>query len=198
MQAVSCLALFALQCRIDGSTQRNTEHLRLASWWRRTLVLASASICVLWYLGSGLVMLAAWGVDAAAPAAGITFVLCALAQMCVGLSFHKINRALKTHFSGGECTELETRGTGSGTLPPSSLMASKKKSGHTGAEPPSAGYLPPADTTDVDECDAHTSLADGRRGEKHGNAQGGAGMAAVCTGGGQAVSPRVVALRLSS
>jgi hypothetical protein len=132
LQIVCSLALFVLHRRIDSSCAGAGSAGRLgqAARWRQTLVLASGAICVLWYLGSVLVMVAMWGVDAAAPAAGGMFILGALAQICVGLSLYKINSALKAHFSGGERTELKTRDSHEAALDGSASTSDQAQADH--------------------------------------------------------------------
>ena len=86
--------------------------------WLRLLVLSNCSTCVLWYFGSVLVMVTMWGFYSTAPAAGLMFLLKALAQMATGQSLHQINKALKACLSSGTATnsakpvELMERGEG--------------------------------------------------------------------------------------
>lgn len=208
LQVVSSLALLVLQNRTRGPTPQSAKHLLLAGWWRNTLVRLSAAICVLWYLGSAAVMLAVWGVAPAAPAAGVIFILCAQAQMCVGLSFHKINSALKTHFAGGECTELKTRGGGEESVAAGGGGGSSGGGGGDNElQPTRAGYLPPAATVDSDACDLRNVVAGGSAEERGrvaavAGGRGGVGVGGCWVAGSahaqDALAPGVVTVHLSS
>ena len=204
LQVVSSLALLVLQNRIRGPTPQSDKHLLLAGWWRNTLVRLSAAICVLWYLGSAAVILAVWGVAPAAPAAGVIFVLCAQAQMCVGLSFHKINSALKMHFAGGFCKELKTRGGGEESAEAGGGGGSGSGGGDNELQPTRAGYLPPAATADSDACDLRNEDAGGSAEERVtvAGGRGGVGVGGCWVSRSahaqDALAPGVVTVHLSS
>jgi hypothetical protein len=122
MLMASSSALVVLQFRISRALHERAcdeRELGIGVWWR-LLVLSNCATCVLWYFGSVLVMVTMWGFYSAAPAAGVMFLLMALAQMTTGLSLHQINKALKAYFSSGAATnsaepvELMERGGGAG------------------------------------------------------------------------------------
>lgn len=122
LQMLSSSALIMLHyrfrsCRaqpnLGGAGDRSVavSHTTVTGCWWHVFCTCTCSVCLFWYIGSALVLLAVQEVRGAPEGAAVMFILVALAQITVGISLHKMNGTVKAYYSrgGGQMEPVELK-----------------------------------------------------------------------------------------
>jgi hypothetical protein len=153
LQMLSSSALIILHYRFS--------HTTVTGCWWHVFCTCTCSVCLFWYIGSALVLLAVQEVRGAPEGAAVMFILVALAQITVGISLHKMNGTVKAYYSrgGGQMVELKER-----QADLRHLQVSQARAVDLCWMPPTSGTenasLPPNARGQVDNQQSHTPTED--------------------------------------
>jgi len=118
LQMLSSSALIMLHYRFRACREKRAgdrsvavSHTTVTGCWWHVFCTCTCSVCLFWYIGSALVLLAVQEVRGAPEGAAVVFILVALAQITVGISLHKMNGTVKAYYSrgGGQMDPIELK-----------------------------------------------------------------------------------------